>query len=80
MEVCEGCYAADSQRHQGHEFARLTLQRVTDVPDDEAVQINNWWRRNFPGCNLGMSLSPISVALGRLADKTSHWSFHRVAT
>ena len=61
MELCEGCYAADSQKHPGHEFARLMTQRVTDMPDDAEAQINNWWRCNFPGCNLGMFLSPIAV-------------------
>lgn len=61
MELCEGCYAADSQKHPGHEFARLMAQRVTDMPDDLQAQINNWWRCNFPGCK-GMFLSPIAVA------------------
>lgn len=52
MELCTGCYAVESQKHQGHEFGRLIVQRVTDMPDDLQVQVKNWWRCSFPGCRL----------------------------
>ena len=80
MELCGGCYAADSQKHRGHEIAQLMIQRVTDIPDDGEVQLKNWWRCSFPGCNLGNFLAPKLVAFGGFADECSHWTFNRMAT
>lgn len=80
MELCGQCYAVNSQKHQGHEIAKLTIQRVTDMPDDQDVQLQNWWRCSFPACNLGISFPPILVALGHLADECSHWTFNRMVT
>lgn len=57
-EICGRCYAAESQKHQSHEFAKLMVQRVTDLADDPDVQIKNWWRCTFPGCNLGRPSDP----------------------
>ena len=69
MELCNECYKADSQNHQGHEFAKLMVQRVTDMPDDYDAQVSNWWRCNFPGCNLSMCFPPSPIMLARLADR-----------
>lgn len=67
MELCVGCYTAESKKHHGHEFAQLMVQRATDMPDDQAAQLKNWWRCNFPGCNLGkycpQSRLPLDVSL-----------------
>ncbi len=63
MELCDDCYAVDLQKHQGHEYAQLKIERVTDMPDDLLAQVNNWWRCSFPGCNLGGCFSSISVGL-----------------
>lgn len=80
MELCGACYAADSQKHRGHEIGQLMIQRVTDMPDDREVQLKAWWRCSFPGCNLGSFLAPKLVILGGLADECSHWTFSRMAT
>ncbi len=80
MELCIACYTADSKNHQGHEFARLIVQRVTDMPDDYDVQVSNWWRCSFPGCNLSMCLPASPIILARLADRRSHWPCNRMVT
>lgn len=80
MELCGQCYAVDSQKHQGHEIGKLMIQRNTDLPDDQDVQLQNWWRCSFPACNLGIPIPPILEALARLADECSHWTFGRMAT
>lgn len=65
--LCNGCYAADSPKHQGHEFARCMIQRVTDMPDDKDIQLSHWWRCNFPGCDLSTCYphyrSPLRISL-----------------
>ena len=57
MDICENCYPEESEKHAGHEMVRLAITRVTNMPDDKVVQLNNWWRCSSPGCNAGASLS-----------------------
>lgn len=53
QELCEDCYNRESQRHLGHDFARMAIRRVTDMPDDLEAQLQNSWRCAFPGCGFG---------------------------
>lgn len=56
-EVCEECHNRNSQKHAGHDWARLTCVPSTDIPDDREIQLQNWWRCAFPGCGLGMCMN-----------------------
>ena len=53
FEICEQCYASEQANHPGHQFSRLAITRVTNMPDSADTQLTNWWRCAAPGCNLG---------------------------
>ena len=50
QELCENCNLQVADTHKGHDIKHLTLQRVDDMPDDQASQAESWWRCAFPGC------------------------------
>ena len=83
MELCRGCHTADSSKHHGHEIAQLIIQRTTDMPDDKDIQLKNWWRCSFPGCNLGIFLRlkylPLDVSLTNVVTGPSVEWLHKHA-